>query len=87
MLEGADAIKIHGEYIPVRAQVEQIENLSAHADANEIVDWLRGFETPPRHVFLTHGEPAAADALRRRIDETLHWKCSVPEHEAKVELG
>ncbi len=87
MLEGADAIKIHGEYIPVRAQVEQIENLSAHADANEIVDWLRGFETPPRHVFLTHGEPAAADALRRRIEETLHWKCSVPEHEAKVELG
>ncbi|HVL74391.1 MAG TPA: MBL fold metallo-hydrolase [Noviherbaspirillum sp.] len=86
MLAGADAIKIHGEYVPVRAKVVQIENLSAHADADEILAWLRNFETAPREVFLTHGEPHAADVLRRRIEEELHWRCRVPEYLEGVAL-
>ncbi|WP_151445633.1 MBL fold metallo-hydrolase RNA specificity domain-containing protein [Lacisediminimonas profundi] len=87
MLGGADAIKIHGEYYPVRAQVEQIDNLSAHADSSEIIDWLKGFSTPPRQVFITHGEPDAADTMRRQIEEQLHWRCRVPEYLESFTIG
>ena len=57
-----------------------LDNLSAHADYAEILDWLRNFERAPRMTFVTHGEPAAADALRMRIDEKLGWTCCVPEY-------
>ncbi len=80
LVQGADVIKIHGEYIPVRAEVRMLENLSAHADADEILDWLMTFSRPPRRTFITHGEPEAADALRHRIEEELHWRCAIPEY-------
>lgn len=80
LVQGADVIKIHGEYIPVRAEVRMMENLSAHADADEILGWLKGFGRPPRRTFITHGEPEAADALRRRIEEELRWSCVIPEY-------
>lgn len=80
LVQGADVIKIHGEYIPVRAEVRMMENLSAHADADEILGWLKGFTRPPRRTFITHGEPEAADALRRRIEEELRWPCVIPEY-------
>jgi metallo-beta-lactamase family protein len=86
MLAGTDAIKIHGEYVPVRAEVVQLSNLSAHADYAETLDWLRLFKTPPRRTFITHGEPAAADALRMRIEESLGWNCLVPEYQQQVAL-
>jgi hypothetical protein len=60
MLGGATEIKIYGEYVPLRASVYQIDNLSAHADADEILQWLRHFKQPPKRTFITHGEPAAA---------------------------
>lgn len=75
---GAEAVKIHGAYVPIRAEVCMIDNLSAHADYVEILDWLRHFKRAPQKTFITHGELAAADALRRRIAETLHWNCIVP---------
>ena len=87
MLAGATSIKIHGEYFPVHAQVENLDMLSAHADANEIMRWLRGFKAAPRTTFITHGEPAAADALRRRIEEELHWQVIVPDHGQQVQLS
>jgi len=80
MLSGAESVKIHGEYVPVRAEVDIINNLSAHADADEILGWLKNFAQPPRETFITHGEPAAADALRRRIEEQLGWRVSVPDY-------
>ncbi len=83
---GADAIKIHGSYVPVRAEVVKMDNLSAHADYEEILQWLRGFRRPPRRVFVTHGEPAAADELRRRIEEAFGWTVSVPEYGEKALL-
>ncbi|MDF3036698.1 MAG: putative exonuclease, metallo-beta-lactamase family [Paucimonas sp.] len=86
MIEGADSIKIHGEYVPLRAKVAQIDNLSAHADGDEIISWLSHFSAPPRQTFITHGEPAAADELRKRIEATLHWRCRVPEYLETVEL-
>ena len=80
MLAGADSVKIHGQYVPIRAQVAQVENLSAHADSDEILRWLAGFRKAPRNTFITHGEPEAADALRRRIQEELKWPCQVPDY-------
>ena len=80
ILGGAEAVKIHGEYVPIRAQVVQIPNLSAHADAQEILDWLSHFKQAPRQTFIVHGEPDAADALRVRIEQTLRWPCTVPDY-------
>ncbi len=86
MLGGARTIRIHGADIPVRAEVAQLTGLSAHADADEILAWLRGFTTIPKTTFITHGEPAASDALRLRIERELGWPCVVPEHLQTVEL-
>jgi metallo-beta-lactamase family protein len=80
ILAGAESVKIHGAYVPVRAEVELIDNLSAHADCDEILGWLKGFERPPRETFITHGEPLAADSLRHRIEEELGWRCRVPDY-------
>jgi metallo-beta-lactamase family protein len=87
LLLGEKRIKIHGKYVNVRAEVVALEGMSAHADVEEILAWLRGFERPPRQTFITHGEPRASDALRRRIEEELGWSARVPEHEERVELG
>jgi metallo-beta-lactamase family protein len=82
----APAIKIHGEYVPIRARVVSLDSMSAHADYAELLDWLRHMPAAPSQTFVTHGEPAAADALRRRIEETLHWPSSVPVYMQSVEL-
>jgi metallo-beta-lactamase family protein len=78
MIAGAAEVKIHGQYVPVRAEVASLPNLSAHADYTEILSWLGGFKQRPRQVFLTHGEPVAADSLRHRIEERFGWPCRVP---------
>ena len=87
MLAGAESVKIHGAYVPVRAEIAMLENLSAHADYAETLDWLANFGAPPRTTFITHGEPAAADALRMRIVERYGWHCCVPDYLETVELG
>jgi metallo-beta-lactamase family protein len=86
MLDGVESIKIHGEYVPVRAKVELISNLSAHADFSEIIAWLGGFQSPPKKTFITHGEPVAADAMRLHIEEQLHWRVTVPDYLETVTL-
>lgn len=80
LVGGADTIKIFGEYVQVRAQVENLDMLSAHADADEIMRWLHNFNHPPRVSFIVHGEPSAADALRLRIQDELGWRCQTPEY-------
>lgn len=86
MVGGADKIKIHGDYYDVRAEVGNLNMLSAHADADEIMAWLGNFEAPPRMTFIVHGEAAASDALRFRIQEELGWPCTVPDYLQAVEL-
>lgn len=86
MTAGADSVKIHGQYVPVRAEIANLDMLSAHADASEILGWLQNLEAPPKTTFITHGEPDAADALRRRIEEKLHWNCSVPQYRDQIDL-
>jgi metallo-beta-lactamase family protein len=84
---GASTVKIHGGYVPIRAEVALLDNISAHADYSEILSWLRHFRHPPRSTFITHGEPIAADALRLRIEEGLGWNCTVPAHGDQVRLA
>lgn len=86
LVSGAPTVRIHGEDIPVRAEVAVLDGLSAHADAGEIIDWLRGFTSIPRKTFITHGEPAAADAMRQRIERELRWSCHVPYYLESVQL-
>lgn len=83
---GAPTIKIHGDYVRVRASVVSLSSLSAHADYAETLSWLRSIPQPPQRTFVTHGEPAAADAMRRHIEETFHWRCEVPLYLESVEL-
>lgn len=86
LVAGAQSLRIHGEIFPVRAEVAQLESLSSHADAGELLGWLRGLPTAPRQVFVTHGEPAASDALRQRIYAELGWNACVPEYRDEFEL-
>jgi metallo-beta-lactamase family protein len=79
IMDGADELKIHGQYVTVRARVSQIHGLSAHADYSEMLDWLASGELQPKRVFVTHGEPSAADAFRRRLAERFAWQVEVPE--------
>lgn len=85
--DGEKEISIHGEIVPVRAHIESISSLSAHADADEIMRWLRGFQRPPRATFITHGEPDAAQALRDRISSELGWKAVIPAYNQVAELS
>jgi metallo-beta-lactamase family protein len=87
MIGGAKAIKVHGHYVPVHAEVAVLSNLSAHADAAEILDWLHHFDAAPRETFVVHGEPVAADALRLRIEESLGWRVHVPDYRETVTIG
>lgn len=86
LVHGEGEIKIHGRMWPVRARVEELHNTSAHADYGEILDWLAHFQTPPRKVFITHGEPEAASSLKMKIEDHLGWNAVVPDYLQEVEL-
>jgi len=86
MVAGADQVKIHGSYWPVRAEVQNLDMLSAHADADELMAWLGTMKSSPKKVFVVHGEADASDALRHRIEEELGWSACVPEYNEPYEL-
>ena len=83
---GVRTLRIFGEDVPVNAQVLQIEAASGHADADEVLAWLRSAPHPPRGVFVVHGEPDAADALRVRIERELGWAAHVPDYLERIVL-
>jgi metallo-beta-lactamase family protein len=86
LVDGAKQVKMHGRLIGVGARIEQLDSMSAHADVNEIVRWLSGFERAPAMTYLVHGEQPALDALKTRIETTYRWPVHVAEHLEKVEL-
>jgi metallo-beta-lactamase family protein len=86
LVEGEKEIKIFGQFIPVRAQIERLENLSAHADYREIMRWLGGFKHAPEKIFLVHGEPHAAESLKTMIGEKFGWEVQIPEYLEKFDL-
>lgn len=79
LVGGAASVKIHGEYVPVRAEIANLDMLSAHADRTQLLDWIGALPRPPKQVWVTHGEPVAADALRLAIQERFGWPAAVPE--------
>ena len=79
LVDGADELKLHGQYVQVKARVVHVDGLSAHADYAEIIEWLRPANLSPRRVFVTHGEPPAEDAMRRRLHDAFGWNTVVPD--------
>jgi len=86
LVGGAKSVRMHGRWVPVRAEVASLEGLSSHADRDELLAWLGALPTPPRHVYVTHGEPESADSLRQAVEEQLKWPASVPEYLQSVDL-
>jgi metallo-beta-lactamase family protein len=78
--DGARTIKIHGEMVPVRAQIRNLEAFSGHADSTEIMRWLSSFQKPPIMTFVVHGEPESSKALADEIHRSLGWKTHIPEY-------
>lgn len=83
---GATQIRIHGAEVPVRARVQQLQALSAHADSEGLIAWARQLPQRPDTVFVTHGEPGASDALRARFEHEMGWSASVPDYREAVDL-
>ncbi len=86
MLAKEKTIRIYGEEVEINAEVAQLEGMSAHADAQQIMDWLKTAKKAPEVVYLNHGEPVAADMLRQKIEHTLGWSVNVPLLGQVVEL-
>lgn len=86
MLNGEKEIKIHGQMITINAQVVSLSNTSAHADYAEILVWLESIRKPPQKVFITHGELAAATALKEKIETKFGWDCVIPQYLEKITL-
>jgi len=84
--DGARTVRIHGRDVPVRATVETLDGLSAHADQDEILRWLEGFERPPRETYVVHGEPSAAEALVATIRERFGWSVQAAKDGEEVRL-
>jgi metallo-beta-lactamase family protein len=86
LADGASALKIHGCYVPVRAEVVDVPIFSVHADAGEIVDWLAQATSAPEVCYVVHGEEDAARALRSAIGNRLGWNAVVPRMSERVRL-
>jgi metallo-beta-lactamase family protein len=84
--DGARSVRMHGRDVPVAAEVDALESMSAHADAGEILRWLRGFTAAPAITFLVHGEPSAMDTLGARLQAELGWTIRAPGYADKVEI-
>ena len=84
--EGARLIRIHGREIPVRARIETLDGLSAHADREELLEWVQSAKRPPKRIYLVHGEPEATEALAVLLREKTGIKVHVPEYKDRVDL-
>lgn len=86
LLDGATELKMHGQYVPVRAEIVSDEEFSVHADADELVAWLREMPEPPETVYVAHGEQGSSDAFAARIRRELDLTAVVPRLGERVRL-
>lgn len=86
LVDGAQHVKMFGQHVPVHARIERIDGMSSHADAGEIIRWLRTFPKAPKVTYLVHGEVMAQEALKLRIMKELDWRVEVPVHGQKVDV-
>jgi metallo-beta-lactamase family protein len=87
LVDGATEVKMHGRYVPVHAEIVQIDGFSVHADADEILAWLASTPSPPKVLYAVHGEPEASAALAARVRDELGWLAVVPRDGERVRLG
>jgi len=86
LMSGAETVKIHGEEVPCRAEIVDLDNLSAHGDWKEIVDWLRPAAAAPKMTFVTHGEPESAKAMQQHLRDELGWDSVAPAYKQQFEI-
>jgi metallo-beta-lactamase family protein len=84
LLDGATTLKMFGGYVPVRAEVVEVKEFSAHADSNDLIAWLKSAPVEPQTCYVVHGELAAANALSHRLHTELGWCAVVPQHAERV---
>ncbi|HQZ38888.1 MAG TPA: MBL fold metallo-hydrolase [Vicinamibacterales bacterium] len=87
LIEGAHRVKMYGQFIPVQARIDKLNAMSAHADAGEVIRWLRTFPRAPGITYLVHGEPPAQEALKARIERELGWKVHIPAYRERVDVA
>jgi metallo-beta-lactamase family protein len=87
LLEGAKQLKLHGAYVPVKAEIVNDAEFSVHADASDLIDWLRDLQPAPTTVFVTHGEEVPAESFAERVRTELGLSAVVPDYGEKVVLG
>ena len=85
--EGAKSVRIHGEDVPIGAEVINLRQFSAHAGQSELMRWLTGLPAPPRQTYLTHGEPQASAALKAKIESAFRWRVALPQYLQTVDLS
>jgi metallo-beta-lactamase family protein len=85
--DGAKFLRLYGEQVPVRAEVVDIGQLSAHAGKSELLRWLSGFQAPPRQTFMIHGEPSGLNGLRDAITSQYHWPVTIPAYLQTFDLN
>ena len=82
LASGGSYLRLHGQEVPMRAEVVALQSSSAHADGSQVLNWLGHMPHAPQQVYVVHGEPEAADTLRQRIERELKWRVAVPEHDS-----
>lgn len=87
LADGAQYLRIHGQEVPVRAEIVKIDQLSAHAGRSELLRWLSGITVPPRQTFLVHGEPNALESFHGAITSKFNWPVTVPEYLQAFDLS
>jgi metallo-beta-lactamase family protein len=87
LADGAQYLRIHGQEVPVRAEIVKIDQLSAHAGRSELLRWLSGITVPPRQTFLVHGEPNALESFHGAVTSKFNWPVTVPEYLQSFDLG
>jgi metallo-beta-lactamase family protein len=86
LVDGEPEVKMHGVMVPVRAEIEQTPSFSVHADADELIAWLKTVSEAPSQVLVVHGEAGAADVFSNRIQSELGWPSHAPFDGEAVEL-
>jgi metallo-beta-lactamase family protein len=86
LLEGARSLSLFGKVVPVKAEIIEMGQFSAHAGKSELLRWLTGLQAAPKQVYLTHGEPTAAQMLQQAIEEKFRWNCAAAKYLATVSL-
>ncbi len=87
IIDGAKEVRILGQYYPVRARVVQASAFSGHADRDELLRWLSGFQRPPKRLFVTHGEASMAEHFASLVREKMGWSVTVPQYKDMVLLS